>query len=171
VALDRDGAVGPSIAFRDAPNLLGEQLASPRHRAELAMRRTVVFKALTSRSALSMLAAAAVVGVGMFGAPVPAHADGSRIMDATQGVIVPVDHRGGRRSDRDYDRRDRGRDRGRDRDYTDRGRDHGYRDYKDRDHDRRPSYRDHDRGRYRDRGHHRGHDRRWDRHRSRHHRS
>jgi hypothetical protein len=170
VALDRDG---DRAARARSPR---QQLASVAHVAELAMRRTIVLRVLRSRSALSLLAAAAVVGLGMFGAPVPAHAGDSRIVDDTQGAIVQVDHRDDKRFDRDHDRRDhRYRDRDRDRDhrYRDRYRDndrrHRYRDHdRYRRHDR---YRDHDRKRYEHRRDHRRFDRRWDRDRGRRYRS
>ena len=128
------------------------------------MRRTVVLAALRSRSVLSMLAAAAVVGVGMFGAPAPAHAGGTKIVIATPGVFVAVGDRDGKRYYRDYDRKDY---KYRDYEYRDHDRykyrDYKHRDYKHRDHDRRYRHRDYDRYKHRDRGYHRGHYKRHDR--------
>ncbi len=124
------------------------------------MRRTVVLAALRSRSVLSMLAAAAVVGVGMFGAPAPAHAGGTKVVIATPGVFIAVGDRDHKRYYRDYDRKDY-----KYRDYK--YRDYKYRDFKYRDYDRRYRHRDHDRWRHRDRGYHRGHYKRWDDHRGR----
>ena len=91
-----------------------------------------------------MLAAAAVVGVGMFGAPAPAQAGGTKIVVATPGVFVAIGDRDHKRYYRDYDRK-------------------YYRDYKYRDYDRGYRHRDYDRFRYKDRGHHRGHYKRYDR--------
>jgi hypothetical protein len=93
---------------------------------------------------VSALAAAAVVGVGMFGAPAPAQAGGTRIVVATPGVFVAIGDRDHQRYYRDYDHKD-----------------YKYRDDKYRDYDRGYRSRDYDRDRYRhkDRGYHRGFDR------------
>ena len=99
-----------------------------------------------------MLAAATVVGVGMFGAPAPAHAGGTKIVVATPGVFVAVGDRDHKRYYRDYDYRDKYRD------------DYKYRDHKYRDYDRGHRYRDYDRYKFKhkDRGYHRGHYKRYD---------
>jgi hypothetical protein len=104
-----------------------------------------------------MLAAAAVAGVGMFGAPAPAHAGGTKIVVAAPGVFVAVGDRDHKRY-RDYDYKDRYRDDYKYRDYKDR-------DYKYRDYDRGDRYRDYDRKKFKhkDRGYHRGHYKRFDR--------
>jgi hypothetical protein len=90
---------------------------------------------LRSRSILSMLGAAAVLGLGAFGAPAPAHAGGgTRIVVATPGVFVSIGDR------RDFRPRYKYKD-------------YGYRSYYRHD-DRkfRRGYRDYDRHYYRDRG-------------------
>jgi hypothetical protein len=108
-----------------------------------------VLAALRSRSVLSMLMAAAVMGVGMFGAPAPAQAGGgTKIVVATPGVFVAIGDRDHKRYYRDYDRKDY--------------RDYRYRDHKYRDYDRGYRHRDYDRHRYKDRGYHRGHYKRFD---------
>ena len=100
-----------------------------------------MFAALRSRSALTALAAAVVMGVGMFGAPAPAQAGGTKIVVATPGVFVAIGDRDHKRYYRDYDYKD-----------------YDYKDYKYRGYDR--GYRrDYDRHRYKDRGYYRGYER------------
>lgn len=89
---------------------------------------------------LSMLAAAAVMGVGLFGAPAPAHADGAKIVVVSPGLFVAVGDRDHKRYYRDYDYKDK---------------DYKFRDYKYRDYDRGYRHRDYDRFKYKDRGHRR----------------
>jgi hypothetical protein len=135
-----------------ASNLLGKQLASARRAARDEENAMLGF--LRSRSALSVLATAAVIGLGAFGAPAPAQAgSGTKIVVATPGVFVAIGDSDHRRYRKDYDYK---------RDYRYKHRDYGYRKHYKRDHYRR----DYGRRYYKDRGYYGRdrHDRRdWDR--------